>query len=68
MGNQKKKVTKWENVIIIPVMAELIIWTYKSQFEIIALLISCLLVTVIYNVIYLIRKKELVKTLEKLFN
>lgn len=67
-ATNKKTVIKWENVLIIPVMIELIIWTYKSNFEAIAFIISCLLISFIYNLILLIRKKELAQFVEKLLN
>ena len=67
-ATNKKTVVKWENVLIIPVMIEMLIWTLKSQFSLIALFVSCVLITIIYNLIYLIRKKELATTLEKLID
>ena len=67
-ATNKKTVIKWENVLIIPVMIELIIWTCKSNFEVISFIISCLLISFIYNLILLIRKKELAQFVEKLLN
>ena len=66
MATNKKRVIKWENILIVPFIIQNITWIFKSDFKLISFIISYLLILVTYRVIYLIRKKELASTLEKL--
>lgn len=66
MATNKKRVIKWENILIVPFIIQNIAWIFKSDFKLISFIISYLLILVTYRVIYLIRKKELATTLEKL--
>ena len=66
MATNKKRIIKWENILIVPFIIQNIVWIFKSDFKLISFIISYLLILVTYRVIYLIRKKELAQTLEKL--
>ena len=66
MATNKKRVIKWENILIVPFIIQNITWIFKSDFKLISFIISYLLILVTYRVIYLIRKKELASVLEKL--
>lgn len=66
MATNKKRVIKWENILIVPFIIQNITWIFKSDFKLISFIISYLLILITYRVIYLIRKKELASVLEKL--
>ena len=66
MTGGKKRVIKWENILIVPFIIQSLIWIFKSDFKLISFIISYLLILITYKTIEFVRKKELASVLEKL--
>ena len=57
MTGGKKRVIKWENILIIPFIIQSLIWIFRSDFKLISFIISYLLTLITHKTIELIRLK-----------